>query len=80
MNKLTALQEAMRIVEKYAPNLFNVFSQDSRDFLNEVKPYLEQEKQQIIDAYIDVADDDTNRRLLTIAGEQYYNEKYGGNK
>ena len=51
MSKLTALQEAMRIVEKYAPNLFNVFSQDSRDFLNEVKPYLEKEKQQIIDAY-----------------------------
>jgi hypothetical protein len=38
------------------------------------------EKEQIFQAYIDVADDDTNRRLLTIAAEQYYNETYGGDK
>jgi hypothetical protein len=38
------------------------------------------EKEQIFEAYIDVADDDTNRRLLTIAAEQYYNEIYGGDK
>jgi hypothetical protein len=78
MTKLTALQEAMRIVEKYSPNLFQVYSQDSRNFLSEMKAYLEKEKQQIIDAYIDGEDDDTNRRVLSRAAEQYYNETYGG--
>jgi hypothetical protein len=76
MSKLTALQEAMRIVEKYAPNLFNVFSQDSRDFLNEVKPCLEQEKEQIIDAY-DAGKDDHHHMSFA---KEYYNETYGGDK
>jgi len=76
MSKLTALQEAMRIVEKYAPNLFNVFSQDSRDFLNEVKPCLEQEKEQIIDAY-NAAKNDHHQMYLA---DEYFNERYGGDK
>jgi hypothetical protein len=75
MSKLTALQEAMRIVEKYAPHLFNVFSQDSRDFLNDVKPCLEQEKEQIIGAY------QSDRTPCSADdAEQYYNETYGGDK
>ncbi len=81
MSKLTALQQAMRIVEKYAPNLFNVFSQDSRDFLNEVRPYLEQEKRQIIAAYLEGRDDEDTAHLdetFERTYEDYYRETYGG--
>jgi hypothetical protein len=80
MSKETALQIAMRIMHRYANSLFDEHTQRGRQFMQEMTECLEQERQQIIDAYIDVADDDTNRRLLTIAGEQYYNEKYGGDK
>ena len=38
------------------------------------------EKEQIVDAYIDGEDDETNRRVLKMAAEQYYNETYGGDK
>lgn len=38
------------------------------------------EKEQIFNAYIDGEDDDTNRRVLSRAAEQYYNETYGGDK
>jgi len=38
------------------------------------------EKEQIVDAYIDGEDDETNRRVLGRAAEQYYNETYGGDK
>ena len=80
MSKLTALQEAMRIVEKYAPNLFNVYSQDSRDFLNEIKPCLEQEKEQIETAYQAGDGDAYNLEETKTWAEQYYNETYGGKK
>ena len=80
MSKETALQIAMRIMHRYANSLFDEHTQRGRQFMQEMTECLEQERQQIIDAYIDVADDDTNRRLLTIAGEQYYKEKYGGDK
>ena len=38
------------------------------------------EKEQIAEAYIDGEDDETNRRVLKRAAEQYYNETYGGDK
>jgi hypothetical protein len=54
---------------------------DNKRILDEItKEAKAMEKEQIFEAYIDVADDDTNRRLLTIAAEQYYNETYGGDK
>lgn len=36
------------------------------------------EKEQIAEAYIDGEDDETNRRVLKRAAEQYYNETYKG--
>jgi hypothetical protein len=36
----------------------------------------EMEKEQIVDAYIDIAYDDNNRRLLRMTAEDYYNETY----
>jgi len=41
---------------------------------------LAMEKEQIVDAYIDGEDDDTNRRVLKRAAQQYYNETYGADK
>jgi len=38
------------------------------------------EKEQIAEAYIDGEDDETNRRVLKRADEQYYNETYGSDK
>ena len=38
------------------------------------------EKEQIVEAYIDGEDDETNRRVLKRAAEQYYNETYGGDE
>ena len=35
---------------------------------------------QIAEAYIDGEDDETNRRVLKRAAEQYYNETYGSDK
>jgi phosphoribosylanthranilate isomerase len=74
MTKLTALQKAMRIVEKYSPNLFQVYSQDSRDFLSEMKACLNEEKEQIIKAVLD------GYRSHPYMAEQYFNETYGGDK
>jgi hypothetical protein len=74
MTKLTALQKAMRIVEKYSPNLFQVYSQDSRDFLSEMKSCLSEEKEQITKAFLD------GYRSHPYMAEQYYNEIYGGDK
>ena len=85
MSKLTALQEAMRIVEKYAPNLFTVYTMDSRDFLNEVQSCLDQERQQIVDAYSHGWHDGQDVILQQVkhidkggddAGQKLYNETY----
>ena len=51
MSNLTALQQAMRIVEKHAHNLFNVYNADSRAFLDEMSKCLELERQQIKESY-----------------------------
>jgi hypothetical protein len=41
----------------------------------------EMEKEQIIDAYVDVGiDDNPNLPILKMVAEKYYNEKYGGDK
>jgi hypothetical protein len=42
---LTLLQQAMRIVEKHAPELFQVHSQKGRDFIHDMTKILELEKQ-----------------------------------
>jgi hypothetical protein len=42
--ELTLLQQAMRIVEKHAPELFEVYSQRGRDFIHDMTQILELEK------------------------------------
>ena len=75
MSKLTALQKAMRIVENYSPSLFQVYSQDSRDFLSEMKSCLNEEKEQIEQAFVDGVDSGS-----LMAANTYYQKIYGGDK
>ena len=73
MSKLTALQQAMRIVEQYAPQLFDTYNANGRNFIDEMTKLLEVEREQIIEAYgsdrFPCSDEDA---------EQYYNETYKG--
>jgi hypothetical protein len=66
----TAVQELFSKLEKEHPNLFNVYSVEGREFINNYYYILEMEKQQIINAF-DVACEDENR-----IGIEYYNETY----
>lgn len=90
MSKETALQQAMRIVEKHAHNLFNVYNADSRAFLDEMAKCLELEREQMIGAYSNGWHDGQDVILQQCkhidkggddAGTQYYNKTYkGGDK
>jgi hypothetical protein len=66
----TAVQELFSKLEKEHPNLFNVYSVEGREFINNYYYILEMEKQQIINAF-DVACEDENR-----IGIEYYNETF----
>ena len=87
MSKLTALQQAMRIVEKHAYNLFNVYNADSREFLDEMAKCLELEREQMIDAYSNGWHDGQDVILQQCkhidkgggdAGQKHYNYTYKG--
>jgi len=77
MSKQTAVEWLLDELETelfYAREMTRI---DNKRILDEItKEAKAMEKEQIFQAYIDVADDDTNRRLLTIAAEQYYNRTY----
>jgi hypothetical protein len=60
----TALQEAFSELERLHPSLFDIYTQQGREFVNNFHKFLELEKQQIMDAY-QFGD-----------GEQYYNETF----
>ena len=84
MSKLTALQQAMRIVEKHAYNLFNVYNADSREFLDEMAKCLELEREQIVDSWENGFS--SNQGVSTYGysdryqntAEKFYNETYNG--
>ena len=73
MKKQTALQWFFSELERMQYFIGN-------DMLEALKQAKAMEKEQIVDAYIDGEDDETNRRVLKRAAEQYYNETYGGDK
>jgi hypothetical protein len=70
----TAVQEVFSELEKLHPQLFNVYTQEGRDFLNHFHKFLELEKQQIIKAVYDSMG--TNLDSNMGRAEQYYNEIY----
>ena len=69
--KLTALQQLFSDLEKSQPGLFNIYSEDGRNCINQFFKYLEIEKQQIKDAW-----EDGQSELSIKDAEQYYNENY----
>ena len=69
--KLTALQQLFSDLEKSQPGLFNVYSEDGRNCINQFFKYLEIEEQQIKDAW-----EDGQGSFSTRNAEQYYNENY----
>jgi hypothetical protein len=70
--KETALQIAMRITQRYANSLFDEHTQRGRQFMQEMTECLEQERDQIIDAYLQ-GSFNWERQGAT----QFYNETYG---
>jgi hypothetical protein len=75
MENLTALQSAMRELEKIDSSFFNVNTSKGRNFLEKMNIFLEIEKQQIINAYETAMETDVyNEPLKT--GEQYYNQNF----
>ncbi len=72
--KKTAVQEVFSELEKLHPQLFNVYTQEGRDFLNHFHKFLELEKQQIIKAVFDSMGTNCDPNLGR--AEQYYNETF----
>ena len=72
MSKESALQNAKRITQGYANSLFDEHTQRGRQFMQEMTECLEQERDQIIDAYLQ-GSFNWERQGAT----QFYNEKYG---
>ena len=81
MKNKTAVQEVFSELEKLHPQLFNVYTQEGRDFLNHFHKFLELEKQQIINAHGDKQKLKSNPGSLVTygywyKGEDYYNDNF----
>lgn len=76
----TAVQELFSKLEKEHPNLFNVYSVEGREFINNYYYILEMEKQQIVNAFDRGIQEQTARVLFNDhvikTPEQYYNETF----
>jgi len=74
----TAIQEAFNRLEELHPELFDIYTQKGRDFINEFHKYLELEKQQIILAHGSKLrkSSGTSNYEYWYSGEQYYNETF----
>jgi predicted RNA-binding protein with RPS1 domain len=67
----TALQQAFNELEKMHPNLFNIYSEDGRNFINHFHKFLAIEKEQIMNAY-----EDGQSEYSIKDKKEYYNETY----
>ena len=66
----TALQEVFSELERLHPSLFDIYTQQGREFVNNFHKFLEIEKEQIIDAW------DNGCEYLQENSEQYYKETF----
>ena len=81
MSNLTALQQAMRIVEQYAPQLFDTYNANGRAFIDEMTKLLDVEREQIEDAYYDgqsLNAKSVTSQMIIDNSISYYNEIYKG--
>ena len=67
----TAVQQVFSELQELHPGLFNIYSEDGRNFINHFHKFLAIEKQQIIDAF------ECGQSELSLKDKQeYYNETY----
>jgi hypothetical protein len=78
MSKETALQIAMRITQRYANSLFDEHTQRGRQFMQEMTECLEQERQQILEAYREGRTDQQSPidKWYERTSADYYNQTY----
>jgi hypothetical protein len=68
----TALQQAFARLEELHPSLFDIHTEKGRTFVNEFSNFLEVEREQTKEAWIDgVTNWDSEKQA-----EQYYNETF----
>lgn len=68
----TALQQAFARLEELHPSLFDIHTEKGRAFVNEFSKFLEVERENILDAWIDgVINWDSEKQA-----QQYYNETF----
>jgi hypothetical protein len=72
----TALQEVFSRLEELHPRLFDIYTPEGRDFVQEFHKFMEVEKQQIKDAYIF----SQIPHIFKWDAETYYNEIYKKDK
>lgn len=79
----TAIQEMMSEIQANYPQLFDVYTQLGRSFVNDMHKYLAMEKEQIINAIELTIEREYSERTwancasVNIMAEQYYHEIYG---
>jgi hypothetical protein len=68
---MTAVQQVFSDLEKLQPHLFNMHSVEGREFVNHFHKYLDVEKEQIKDAWLNsLTKSDFN------SADEYYNQTY----
>ena len=67
----TAVQQVFSELQELHPGLFNIYSEDGRNFINHFHKFLAIEKQQIMDAWEDGHDSFSTRNA-----ELYFNETF----
>jgi hypothetical protein len=76
----TAVQQVFSELQELHPGLFNIYSEDGRNFINHFHKFLAIEKQQIINAFnegeINSVDYFNAENITIEEAEQYYNETY----
>ena len=58
----TAVQEVFSELEKLHPHLFNIYSNEGREFVNHFHKFIEIEKQQMKDIYTQCQEDMTDKK------------------
>lgn len=72
----TAIQEMMSEIQANYPQIFDVYSQLGRSFVNDMHKYLAMEQQQIIEAFNSGQAKEASECFWT-KGNFYYENKYG---
>lgn len=78
----TAVQELFSKLEKEHPNLFNIYTTEGKEFVNEYIKFIELEKNQIDNKVIHFAEWLTKKHTLTLTAlyeqfeEEFYNNTF----